>query len=749
MVDDPTPINADGIADATSAVSTLIDALKAAGVSSDTISQIVQKVIGTFSKMSGAGKEAAGSLSDFDRISQLTGASMGELGANADGAANFLDRFKNMSLASANAFNMVGVALMGPSQLLKQIGADKSMTSLSASIAQVVTDSRGLAGPMGAMVDMLGINLTKVVGGQIIKKGFDEIKREVINLGAAIDQHINMERAVFNMTAQTGQMNTMFGSTSVSLSDLSNVSKNYEDKLNNIATATHSDREATGAYFEALNKLPPIYGQNVDGATRMKDQMVALSTNITLAHGSGQQFNDVLSQQKTLMETFNVTAANSNNITAEGAQLTQKFGVNIADTTRFLTSMADTFQFLGDNTEGVTNIFNEFFGGLREGGLGIKPAIETVKQMGESLVHLNIAQKAFISGRTGGPGGLLGGIQIEKDLAAGNTKGVMDKLRQSFMQSLPGGKVITRDEVTTQAQASQYEAQVRKLHSGAFGNIAKTDEQAAAILKAFSSNKPADLKSANDALKDVMKTGTDYQKLSYTRVDHIAATLDGMAMHGGTTAADVVQGKLTLGGAEGPELTALEGITNEAGRRVERVEQPGDKAKQYSNETITDGIKDINEFLPVTMAELGKGIKNATTSPTSGPKSSSDAFAIKATAQIEAQRADLQRMLKSGTLSQQDYSKQMGAIDTYEKLHPLSPNQTKGKLVGEAVQHAAAGTHPAGQQQRPQPSTIRTAATSGPETLAATINVYIDGKKIQQSSQAAALGPQKDMGAGH
>ena len=315
------------------------------------------------------------------------------------------------------------------------------------------------------------------------------------------------------------------------------------------------------------------------------------------------------------------------------------------------------------------------------------------------------------------------------------------------MQSLPGGKVITREEVTTQAQASQYEAQVRKLQSGAFGNIAKTDEQAAAILKAFSSNKPADLKTANEALKGVMDQGVNYQKLSYTRVDYISSVLDGIAVHGGAAGADVIQKGLTEVGAGGRELTALQGITAEAGRRVERVEQPGDKTRQYSNETITGGIKAINEFLPVTLTALGKGIKDAVTTP--GGPSTPDAGSIKIFNQLEAQRADFQRMLKSGTLSQQDYSKQMGAIDSYEKLHPLSPNQTKGKLVGEAVQHAA-GTHPGAQPQHPQPSTVRTAtATSNPETLSATINVYIDGKKIQQSSQAAALGPQKDMGAGH
>ena len=80
MADDTPPINADSIADTTSAVSTLTDALKAAGISSDTVSQIVQKVVGTFSKMSGAGKEAAQSLSVFDQMSRLTGVSIGESG---------------------------------------------------------------------------------------------------------------------------------------------------------------------------------------------------------------------------------------------------------------------------------------------------------------------------------------------------------------------------------------------------------------------------------------------------------------------------------------------------------------------------------------------------------------------------------------------------------------------------------------------------------------------------------------------
>lgn len=747
MVDDPnSPISTDPVTATTSAVTALTDALKAAGISTDAINQIVGKVIDSFSKMTSATKDVTQSFSAFDSISKLTGTSIGELGTSADGTSNFLDRLKNMSLQSANAFNMVGAALMGSSELLKSIGSDKSMTTLSKSIAQVVNDSRGLAGPLGAMVDMLGVNLTKVIGGQIITKSLEEIRREVTNLGGAIDQHLNMERAVFNMTTQTGQVNTLFGSTGVTLSTLSDVARKYEESLNNIATATHSDREATGSYFEALRKLPPMYKDNSDAATITTNQMKQLQQNITLAHGSGQTFNDVLSQSKTLLDTFNMTGKNVNEITVEGAELTKNFGVNIADTTGFLTQMANTFQMLGDNTEGVTAIFGSFFNGLRDGGLGIKPAIETIKQMGESLAHLSIAQKAFISGRTGGPGGLLGGIELERDLAAGKSAEVMERLRKSFTQSLPGGQVINRDQVNDQASASQYEAQVRKLQSSAFGNIAKSDEQAAAILKAFSSGKPIDTKTANDALAGVMKTGTDYQKLSYTRVDHIAATLDQIAVHGGTAAADIVQKGLTQVGASGKETTGLQGITADAMARVARVETPGDKSQQYSNEALTGGIRDLHDVMSSSIPSLSDAAKRALSSPTGA----TDPANARAFNQLEAQRADFQRMLKGGTMSKDNYAAQIGAIDTYEKMHSLAPDATKSKMVGQAAQMAT-GMHAGGRQtpHAPQPPTAHTTSVSGPEKLAATINVYIDGKKIHQSSQQAALGPTKDVGAGH
>src|SRR5665213_2263194 len=252
MPDDIT--STDSLNNTTSAVTSLTDALKAAGLSSTAIQQIIDKVSISFTKLTGVGKDAASSLSTFGQISKLTATMTDDLGQGAGRATSFFEKFKDMSLQSASAFNLMAAALLGPSQLLRGIATDNSMTSFSASIKNVIDDTKGLAGPLGAVAKMMGVNFLDAAG---IARPLDEIKREVINLGAAIDEHVNFQRAIFNMSAQTGQLNSLYAQTGDGLQNLGNVTKDYEDKLSNVSKATHTNMEQAGAYFASLSKLPP------------------------------------------------------------------------------------------------------------------------------------------------------------------------------------------------------------------------------------------------------------------------------------------------------------------------------------------------------------------------------------------------------------------------------------------------------------------------------------------------------------
>lgn len=697
--------------------------------SGDRAQQVVRKVANGLSALGDASKDSADNLSIFDKVAKMAEETIGGIGKESDGASGFFKRFADMSLQSANAFNLMNAALMGAPRLLKNIAKDESLTSFSSQIKTLANDASGLSGPLGAIAKMMGVNLSNSSG---LLRPLEEVKREVLNLGEAIDSSINFQRAVFNVAAQSGQLNTLFALSGTNLEKLSNVSKDYADQLSNVQKATHITREEAGKYFNDLGQLPPIYNDNADAATKAANTVSQLATDITLAHGSGQTFNQVLTQSKTLLETFNVPAARANEITAEGSELSKAFGLNITDTTSFLTQMAGTFQLLGDNTEGVSGIFKEFFGGLREGGLGIKPAIETIAQMGQSLAHLTIAQKAFLSAQSGGPGGLLGGIQIERDLAAGKSQEVMEKLRKSFLQHT-GGQVITRDQVNDQATASQYERQVKMLQSGAFGGIAKTDEQAAAILKAFS--KPNDKKSADTALQDVMKQGADYQKLSYTALDHIGSTLDDIALHGGFAGADLVQSGLTSLGASEGENNALNANTADAKNKLKRVGGSGsDMSTQYSNEANTALGRDFTG-LGTTFGSLFSAIKTATVSPKH------------ATGQSEADmRKELDQKLsqtmhnRTAGMSKDEMAKALQALD--------QTSGSKSSIVGAAVNHSLgnAGAHgavPAHLLQANTGAHLQGKNTGGTaadkEKINLTINVNVDGKKLMQSNQNVAL----------
>jgi hypothetical protein len=726
-VDDPNVSNIPST-DAANANATAINSLdtayKAANLSAAQQAIVSKAVADGLSKISMVAKEASSTFSIFNVVQEL--------------ANQGFDLLKTKSEAAGAGIDLLAAALIGPSKLLSQIAVDKSMSSLSESIKQVAADTRGIFGPLGSVASALGIAFDFRA---VSKAGpaLEELKQKVINLGANMEQHINLERAVFNMATQTGQLNEMFSRTGYTLSGLSNLATTYSEKLLKVAVATGSDNAEVGKYFDVMSKFPPIYGENIDAATAVANQMERLSKTMTLARGSGQSVTEGLSQQKTLMDTFNVSAERSNDITVEGSQLTEKFGVNIATTTGFLTEMASSFKFLGDNTQGATAIMNEFFGGLRDGGLGIGPAMETIKQMTESLSHLNIAQKAFLSARTGGPGGLLGGIEIERDLAAGKSKEVLDKLRDSFLKAT-GGKVITREDVHTQQEAAEFTKQRAMLQSGAFGGIAKSDEQAAAILKAFSRPGGVDLKTANDALADVMKKGQDYQKLSYTKVDHIAQTLDGMAVRGGVKAADIVQGALTFGGASEKERGKLGAISNTAERDVKSIVNPRlDRSTVTSLEGRTDLANDMGD-IPNTLGDLKNKLEEKF-APNRGATNSQTAN--DAMAQARKEEAFFKNALKSGDsgMSKETAMKELHAVQMREQELARS----RGNQVGTAAHQAA--NIPATQGA----ASTRAQATAHPPGATTTVpdnnivvNVYVDGKHIPSrasNAQSDSLGP--------
>jgi hypothetical protein len=139
------------------------------------------------------------------------------------------------------------------------------------------------------------------------------------------------------------------------------------------------------------------------------------------------------------------------------------------------------------------------------------------------IKDLDIAQKAFISAQTGGPGGLAGGYQIEMMMREGNMDQVFNMVQQTLKQQF-GGSIVTLEEAAQNAgSAAQMVRQVAFLRQGPLGNVVKSDQEAYRLLEAMKTGTgPGALKSPEAAMKGALAEGEGIQKRQSTILTNIA-----------------------------------------------------------------------------------------------------------------------------------------------------------------------------------------------------------------------------------
>jgi hypothetical protein len=147
-------------------------------------------------------------------------------------------------------------------------------------------------------------------------------------------------------------------------------------------------------------------------------------------------------------------------------------------------STGDTLGRYGKNIDSTANILNNYVGVLRGFGVSGKQSIEIIKGMTDSISGMSMAQKALLSARTGGPGGIAGALKIEDLIRKGKTDEVLEMVRKDITKQF--GKVVTMDQAIADPRlAGQFEKQRMMLQSGAYGKIAQRPEDATRILDAF------------------------------------------------------------------------------------------------------------------------------------------------------------------------------------------------------------------------------------------------------------------------
>lgn len=560
------------------------------GLNSD---NILSKMLQQLKNYSQAMTDAAKTTGVFNDITKLSNEASKIFGTSIENTSEFFEKLSHVTQEQSNALSVLSVGLLGVSKIFNSLGADnRGLQTFSGQIKEIVNSADKLTEPFQI--------LAKSFGFDVNSKNLSMVKGYLLdianNLGQGTDKAMQFSRGIFDLAARTGQLKDLYNQAGPGLENLINLSENYNQKLFAIGATTNTMPEKMGEYFNMLNKLPGLLDDNVSSGDQAADTMNQMAKMIQLAHGTGQSFEEVLTQTTTAFETFGLRGNDALNMVSRASQLSRELGITLDDTKGLIGETANSFRMLGDNTTSVSRITEQFFNGLRNSGLGVKPALDTIRGMTDALANLNIAQKAFISARSGGPGGLLGGIQIERDLASGKADEVLNKIRQSFTQQV-GGRIMTREDVNTQADAREFTRQRALLQSGAFGNIAKSDEQAAAILKAFSSPGQIDKRTADQVLNESVKEGANYEKLTATTLAKISNQIEAFKSRGQFAAARVAQGM-----TEGESGRAVNAYMDDARRRSVNAADGRNNSLVYNADAIRDLPKMKDAFTTAGVA---------------------------------------------------------------------------------------------------------------------------------------------------
>jgi hypothetical protein len=446
---------------------------------------------------------------------------------------------------------------------------------------------------------------------EAISKGSDATLSLLKNMFANADRALVAQSAFMQLSAATGNLGKVFEKTGNNLEQMNTLLDLQNDLMDQAKEATGSSDDEMNDYYYTLGKVPKALQEMVSSGTSAGGTMSMLTATIKLAHGTGRDFNKVVDDLHKSFRDYGLVGEQALTFTARISELSNKFGVELDDMRSGLLGATDAFKTLTNAgaaahkmTESVSGIMGDYIQKLKDSGMTGQHAVEVVKNVTDSMAGLNIAQKAFVSAQTGGPGGLMGGFQIEKMLREGDIEGVQKKVMQTMQKQF--GRVVTLDDATkSQAAASQLEKQILMLKQGPLGGMVKTDQDAYRFLESMRSGQtakgPTGVAGLDPrGLQNSIDKGTSVEQKSDNKLAHISSEISAIRHRLETLSLGAVQKAFT-----GASLPQLEPLTDAQKANKEELSHQMRQATQKSG-TNTAVVKSEMEQAGILKADRTK-----------------------------------------------------------------------------------------------------------------------------------------------
>lgn len=408
----------------------------------------------------------------------------------------------------------------------------------------VLAKSREGFGEMGKAGDTLGAQLGESVGRiapLLGKLGVPEAAiRGVERWGASVDMARNAERGLLAMAAATGQMTELVGEGGANIDELNAKVATFAERNFQLANALGvSVKQASTFATTVGTSIPGALDEMMGAAEGLNKVMSAQEVGMRLVQAGLIKQKELTAGLDFAFVNFGRNMAQGNVLFSKIADQVDRLGMRMDILKKFTLDAAAAFKVYGDHTMGAMSIMEAFGPALQESGLGQQAITDIVMGVTGGIQKMDVAQKAFISGVTGGPGGLAGAFDIEAMLMGGK-QGLaqVGEMVMQAMQTQFGGQALTPEDVQgNQVLAAELEKQIQLL-----GQVAGiTDRgQAMQVLRAMQSGAVEKLgqiiaEGPQDPLQKQMEMSTNLAKRQTSSLDLIANYTERMVMQGAIT----------------------------------------------------------------------------------------------------------------------------------------------------------------------------------------------------------------------
>jgi hypothetical protein len=502
------------------------------------------------------------------------------------------DSLGKLASGSLEASNNMDVFLSGAVMMMPQFVM--GLKGISGEFATVTKGSEGFVYQSANLTE--GFN-KMVQGSTNLPKSIKMASAYLQEMAERSDSVKNWERALFASAAAAGDAKSM-------LESMGDEFKNLPDKTNEFYKMTRDVGDATGLasntvakYALQLMKLPGAMGEAIDGTGTAADGMHNLNAIIQVAHGTGQKFEDVLKKMTIAYYQLGTSGGDALTMISRMYDAAQKTHLPMEVLQNTVLNMAQHFRFFGDNVQSSINIMARFGDALKESKMGPEAVADLVKGFTDGISKLDIAQKAFISGATGGPAGMRGAFEIDFLLREDRLDEVVQKV-ESALKDQFGGEIVSLEQArASDVGAAQMVRQVQFLTQGPFGALAQTTGQAYRILEAMAAGRPgeAPIMGEEEALGAALERGDEFNKQQITELVHIK---NYMAHVANTQSQMARLAELKTVGIEGP-------LAVEIARRIAGAEGLAERGKIIAGE---GGIK-TGEAVTDIANETSRGVR--------------------------------------------------------------------------------------------------------------------------------------------